>query len=204
MAEEGQYRYYAHHSHHPHLPKFGGAAPENRQKRSRSISDSFSSLDVIVVDDGSPVCFVISSKSGAIFLVHKSSISEKLNFTFRWPCWLLIINKLIEDERISSDIRSYIGHVLNQYFKKRIFKEAIRFIMRKNIDDAYKAAKVLRDHYNLKMQAIFLIGLANTLRKAPFIHRLALLSQKMRRKLHDKRTAKLRNDLGKYKQFLDL
>lgn len=148
--------------------------------------------------------FVISTEPGAIFVAHSLSISSGSRFDTAWPGWLKVIRDLAEDEGIPSDVRRYAARVLTKRLRRNLFW-SIGFgsIVRRNWEDAYKAAGVLGNYYHLNARALLLRTSAMACQYLPLAYHFLRLLYTLR-KLFRRKNRRLQRKYGAYARLLEL
>jgi len=151
---------------------------------------------------GSVFPFVISQKPCAIFVHHPLSNCSLIRLHSFWPDWLKMVRKLKEDERIPIQARDYVEERLIGQLKDMLFDSA--FILRKEFEDAYEAAEILRSVYQQKKRADFLYTLTKLCEYFPPVYSLLVGRMKIRAVLRRRRSRNLQKQFGHYARFLCL
>ena len=145
--------------------------------------------------------FVISRKPCAIFVHHPSSSCSLMDLHSFWPGWLKIIRNLKEDQRIPLEVRTYVEQKLTDLLKRNLFGTG--FIIKKNFKDAYKAADILRNHYNQKTKAAIIYGTAKLCEYIPLVYYLFCYRNRIRKLFKKIKVRDLQRQFGDYARFLD-
>lgn len=145
--------------------------------------------------------FVISRKPCAIFVHHPLSSCSLTDLHSIWPGWLKIIRNLKEDERIRLDVRTRVEQELTNLLKRSLFGTG--FIIKKKFDDAYKAANILRNHYNQKTRATILYSTAKLCEYIPLAYHLVRYRNKIRNLFNQIKLRNLQKQFGDYTKYLD-
>jgi len=145
--------------------------------------------------------FVISRKPCAIFVHHPFSSCSSADLHSFWPGWLKIIRNFKEDERIPLDVRTHVEQELTNLLKRILFGTG--FITRKKFEDAYKAADILRNHYNQKTKATILYSTAKLCEYIPLAYHLLRYRNRIRKLFKQIKSRKLQKQFGHYARFLD-
>jgi glycosyltransferase involved in cell wall biosynthesis len=100
---------------------------------------------------------VMSHEPGAVFVSHPDSACGSWHLGKTWPGWLKMVRNLTEDERIPSETRTYAAQVLTRRLQSDLFiRHGFVNLLRGEWAEAFKAAGVLRSHYNLRVRSSIL------------------------------------------------
>jgi len=147
---------------------------------------------------------VIFREPGGIYVLHPNSVCALSGFDFAWPGWLKMIRNLVEDERIPAEVRNYASQVLRERLKKELLLGGLRSVVRRNWEDAHKAAEVLSDYYDSKSTAFFVRNVARLCEYFPPAQYCSLFLNAARKLLRRYRNRRLQKTLGGYARLLEL
>jgi glycosyltransferase involved in cell wall biosynthesis len=141
---------------------------------------------------------VVSHEPGAIFVVHPASQSSAIGCDAIWSGWSKLIHNLGADEQIPSDVRDSAVQMLKERVKAQLFAVGLRSVLRRQWEDADKAAEVLRDNCQSNRQAFLLRNAAKVCQYFPPAHLSAVCLYAIRKAWRRYRRRTLQNQLGAY------
>ncbi len=147
---------------------------------------------------------VISSKPGAIFMVHPESTSVKGALEYIWPGNLKMIRNLTQDETIPLDVREHVGGVLCRRLQKSLVtRGGLKSVALKRWDDAANAADILARRYQRNWSATLVRVASRACRLLPPMRYSLVGFLAMRHAFRRIKAHKLREQFGSFARFLD-
>ena len=146
--------------------------------------------------------FVISRKPCAIFVYHPSSFCSLMDLHHIWPGWLKIISNLTEDKRIPPHVRARAEEALTRRLISSLFGTGL--IVRKEFEQAYRAAEILRANYNQTKKAAVLYTITKLCEHFPPAFFLLVGRSRIRLAIRWIKSQILKKQLGDYSRFLKL
>ncbi len=150
---------------------------------------------------------VVSKQPGALFVVHPEGCSSTPDLSLFWPGGAKMIRNLVQDEHIPAEARAYAERVLSARLKSVLTAYGLGSLARRNLDDAFKVAEVLGNHYGLRTRARLLRAAASACRLFPPARYPVAAVRKLRSSLRDATLAPRRRQLqqryGAYVRYLD-
>lgn len=107
--------------------------------------------------------FVISMEPGAVFVSYYSHKKADVAFS----SWLKIINKLITDKQIPSNIRVYAEQLLIKRVKRRILLVSFNSITHKDYERILNISKIFNKHHRFNGVIFFISNAARFCRLFP-------------------------------------
>jgi glycosyltransferase involved in cell wall biosynthesis len=88
---------------------------------------------------------VLCAEPGAVFLTHAEGASFGPSLGDTMPTWLRMIGKIAADERIPKPVRTQVAGELAHRLDQRLFTIAVGAARRGNLEEASRAAALLRE-----------------------------------------------------------
>jgi len=148
--------------------------------------------------------FFVSSKAGAICQAKPEGAYSQIKTRDTWRDYLKIIKKLIEDKSIPFSTRFKIKKFLIVKLRNDLFNISCRSFLKKDYEDSYNGAEILRNHYHSPGRVFLLKSIIKTCQYFPFIHQLFFNLNKFRKFLIQKKLKPLEKKYRNISSFLEI
>lgn len=113
--------------------------------------------------------FVVSQKSGAVFVMHSGGSYVSAGLSGFWPGWMRMIRAFAKEKDLPKNIRSYVKNNLRQRLYVHLFRISVRKSLEGNYKEAQKTLGVIFDEYGMSLRNCILCFGIKTMKYLPFM-----------------------------------
>jgi GT2 family glycosyltransferase len=148
---------------------------------------------------------VISREAGAIFVLHRGSVSATVRLESVWPAWQRIDRNVQQEESIARELRLQAHQQILRNFQQRFLAlGGLSYVINKDWAAAEEAERILRDVYNRRFQALLLRCMARVARSFPLAHSFLRFLNGVRKSILPLVTRRADPEYAKYAEFLKI